>query len=99
MPIIILRQSVGITEPLSANTSIKNYPLTDPEVDNNFNNLNNGLELSLGNAELAYVQANTVYDYSNTKFSSSGGVITGNVNVVGVLYSNNYIGTIDAGSF
>lgn len=99
MPTIILRQSDGNTEPRSSNTSIKYYPLIDPEVDNNFNNLNNGVELSLGNAELAHIQANTVYDYSNTKFSSSGGVISGNVNVIGVLYSNNYIGTIDAGSF
>ena len=99
MPIIILRQNLGNTEPRSANTSIKDYPLTDPEVDNNFNNLNNGIELSLGNAELAYSQANIVYQYSNTKFSSSGGIITGNVNVIGVIYSNNFVGTIDAGSF
>ncbi len=41
MSTIILRQNTGNTEPRLNNVVVKNSPLSDPELDDNFNNLNN----------------------------------------------------------
>ena len=115
---ITLRQNLGNTEPRSANVVVKNSGLSNIELDNNFNNINNTVEYNSGNigklfaeVSLAYTQANSAfsaannvapqiapaydtantalstaisaYNNSNTKFSSSGGVISGNVDVAG----------------
>lgn len=44
---ITLRQSSGNTEPRLANVSISNTPLTNVQLDNNFNNLNNDIDSRL----------------------------------------------------
>jgi cytoskeletal protein CcmA (bactofilin family) len=81
MSTLILRQGLGNTESRSANVSVKNYPLTDQEVDNNFNNLNNSVELSQGaigilnySTTSSYTQANLAFDQANVAISiaSSG---------------------------
>lgn len=99
MPIILLRQSSGNTEPRSANVSVKGSPLLDSELDNNFNNLNNSIEYNSGIIQLAYSQANTAFANSNTKFSSTGGTVSGDILVYGQIVANNYTGNIDAGNF
>lgn len=99
MPTIILRQDLGNTEPRSANVTIKYDGLSNIELDNNFNNLNNLLEYAAGTLILAYNQANSAYSNSNTKFSSSGGTVSGDIVVVGEVVANTYKGIIDAGLF
>lgn len=99
MPTIILREGFGNTEPRSANVFVKYDGLSNIEVDNNFNNLNNLLEYAAGTLTIAYDQANSAYSNSNTKFSSSGGTVSGNVVVIGEISANTYKGIIDAGFF
>lgn len=110
MTTIILRQSLGNTEPRSANVIVKNIPLYDYEVDNNFNNLNNNIEINSGLIQIVYNTANSAYDMSNTKFSSNGGniygdvIVNGNIKgnnqiIINSVYANSYYGIIDAGIF
>ena len=99
MPNIILRQGSGNTEPRSANVVVKNISLSNSELDNNFNNINNTIELNSGTVVLAYDQANSAFSSANTKFPSSGGTISGNIIVVGEVSANTYKGNIDAGFF
>nr|QMP83639.1 MAG: hypothetical protein [Caudoviricetes sp.] len=108
---ITLRQNLGNTEPRSANVVVKGIGLSNIELDNNFNNINNEVELNTRNVASAYSQANSAfsaannvapqiapayntanialstailaYNNSNTKFNSSGGIISGSVDVVG----------------
>lgn len=99
MPTLTLRQDLGNTEPRSANVTVKYDGLSNIEVDNNFNNLNNLLEYAAGTLVLAFNQANSAYSNSNTKFSSTGGTVSGDIIVVGEISSNTYKGIIDAGFF
>lgn len=99
MPIIILRQDSGNTEPRSANVTIKFDGLSNEELDDNFNNINNSVEYNSGMVISAFNQANNAFNNSNTKFSSAGGIISGDILVVGGVVANNYIGNIDAGIF
>ena len=88
MPEITLRQYLGNTEPRSINVTVKDSPLTDPELDNNFNNINNAIEYNTA-------LTSTVFESSNNKLSIYGGNITGNVTIIGTVTANN----IDCGIF
>jgi hypothetical protein len=53
--------------------------------------------LALSQVNSAYVASQNAYNAANTKLSLSGGIITGNLSVTGVITSNNEI--LDAGTF
>jgi len=85
MSTIILRQYSGNTEPRLDNISVKDSPLSDPELDNNFNTLNN--------------IAISALESSNNKLSVLGGNVSGNVNVIGSVTANTINGNLDCGIF
>ena len=62
---ITLRQDLGNTEPRSANVIVKNSGLSNIELDNNFNNINNTVENNSGNIEILFNTVSTVYDQAN----------------------------------
>lgn len=99
MPIIILRQDQGNTEPRSANVTVKNEGLSNIDLDNNINNINNAVERNSGNIEIVFDRVNDAYDEANTKLSMSGGTVSGDVLILGGLSANTVIGKIDAGTF
>lgn len=48
-------------------------------------------------ANLAFTQANSAYAWANTSIQVTGGEITGNLIVDGIIYGNVYV--VDAGTF
>jgi hypothetical protein len=48
-------------------------------------------------ANLAFNQANSAYGVANTSIQVTGGEITGNLKVDGIIYGNVYV--VDAGTF
>lgn len=53
--------------------------------------------LALSQVNSAYVASQNAYNAANTKLSLSGGTITGNLSVTGIITANNEI--LDAGTF
>lgn len=53
--------------------------------------------IALSQVSSAYIASQNAYDAANTKLSMSGGTITGNLAVTGVITANNEI--LDAGLF
>ncbi len=92
---ITLRQSTGNTEPRLSGVTVKASPLTNIELDNNFNNLNNDINSRVskssaeitGNANVAgtlRVSSNTYLSntYTNT-ITANSGIINGDVLITG----------------
>lgn len=65
MPNILLRQDLGNTEPRSANVTIKNEGLSNIDLDNNFNNINNAIEYNQNSIESLYISCNGSYSLAN----------------------------------
>lgn len=62
----------------------KGSPLTWSELDDNFLNIAN-------TSSLAYAQANSAFNEANTKLSSSGGVVSGDVSILGTTNTHTLI--------
>ena len=60
-------------------------------------NASDSANLALSQVSAAYVASQNAYNAANTKLSLSGGTITGNLAVTGVITANNEI--LDAGTF
>lgn len=60
-------------------------------------NASDTANLALSQVNAAYVTAQNAYNTANTKLSLSGGTISGNLAVTGVITANNEI--LDAGLF
>ena len=65
MPNIILRQDQGNTEPRSANVVIKGEGLSNIELDNNINNLNNSIEQNQNSIETLIISSDSNYNFAN----------------------------------
>ena len=68
MPNIILRQALGNTEPRSANVVVKSSGISNIELDNNFNNINNNVEYNSGNIDVLFNQVSLAYGQANSAF-------------------------------
>ena len=74
MPDIFLRADQGNTQPRSANVVVKNEGLSNIELDNNFNNINNAIEYNQYILLNSYEQANSGVVQAQAAFASANNV-------------------------